>query len=522
MMADLLAPTLGPTGGHVVSQTDRSDQFEVLNDSAVTLRRVLSLGRPELDVGAMAMRSMVWRMGQRAGDGGATTAVLMRAVYNDGLRLTTAGINAMQLTRGLRQASDIAIATIRALSTPVQTEDELAAVARTVTQDQNLAAVLGEMSYLLGPDAHVIIEKYVAPYLQRRYIGGAHYPAQIASMYLYTDVAHKSAVMAAPAVVVVDERLTTAEQVVPLLEAALAVEAKALLIVATELSGEALGVVVANQQAPADKRKLQLLAAKLTSVGDELRTSRDDLALMTGATLLGTNGGRRAADVRPTDLGQAQRAEFADKALVVVANRTARETIQLEVANLRQRIQEMPLDDEDRVKLIKRLATLSGGIGELKVGAHTKSQRTVLENLAERALKVLSAAQRNGVVPGAGAAMHHAGQQLLVEAQNGNYAEDVAHGLRILAHALSAPLQQIVTNTGTHAPSVILHRLNEAGPDATYDALTGQVVDAHTGGILDVTDVVAMAVQTAVSGAMMLLSTDTIVYHSKPEQMLAP
>ena len=529
VVVDLLAPTLGPTGGNIVSQTDRSERYELLTDSAVALRRVISLGSPQLDIGAMTVRSMVWRVGQRAGDGGATTAVLMRALFNEGVRQIAAGANAMQLTRGMRQAADLVIDGLRAQARPIAGEDELAAVARTITQDAPLAAVLGEMSYLLGPDAHVSIEKFVAPYLQRRYIGGARYKAEISSMYFYTDSANKVAVAPAPAVAVVADRLTQVDDVIPLMEATIANGKKALVIIAPAISGDALGLLVHNHQQPEDKRKLQVLAAKLTSVGDELRQARQDIALMAGANMLGREEVHSAAQARPADLGEAQRVEFGDKALVIVAHRGERETIQQEVTNLRNQLARLPLDDDERPKVVRRLSTLTGGVGELKVGAHTKSQRALLENTAERALKVLSAAQKGGVIPGAGAALHHCVPQLRAAADAAASAAagaasnaDLALGMRVLANALSAPLAQIVTNTGIDSPAVIGHRLDEAGSPATYDALDGKVVDAFEAGILDATDVAVMVVQSAVSGAMMALSTDTIVYHRKPQQALSP
>ena len=290
------------------------------------------------------------------------------------------------------------------------------------------------------------------------------------------------------------------------------------------LLGDALGLLVHNHQQPEDKRKLQVLAAKLTSVGDELRQARQDIALMVGANMLGRDEVHSAAQARAGDLGEAQRVEFGDKALVIVAHRGERETIQQEVTNLRNQLARLPLDDDERPKVVRRLSTLTGGVGELKVGAHTKSQRALLENTAERALKVLSAAQKGGVIPGAGAALHHCVPQLRAAADAAAAASnpDLALGMRVLANALSAPLAQIVTNTGIDSPAVIGHRLDEAGSPATYDALEGKVVDAFAAGILDATDVAVMVVQSAVSGAMMALSTDTIVYHRKPQQALSP
>ena len=522
MIADLLAPTLGPNGGPVASGPDAGKRVEILDDAATIVRRIISLGRPQRDIGAMIMRNLIWRVGQRAGDGGATAAVLARAIYQEGLRLNNAGFNQMRLIRGIDEGVRIATEVLQAQARPVVGENELAAVARTITKDKALSAVLGEMSYLLGPDAHVIIEKYVAPYLHRRYIAGAHFGAEISSMYFYTQPDLKKAVLTAPALALLEERLTTAEQVIPLMEAAVRAGAKALTIVAQEVSGGALGALVTNNQAPEDKKKLSIVAVKLKAVGQEARWAMTDLALLSGATILGPNTPRKAAHAQAEDLGRTQRVEFLNNGLVVMAHDANRAAIQQEVTSLRMRVDSLTLDDEDRPKLIKRLGTLTGGVGELKIGAHTKGEREMRQAQAERALKVLSSAQRGGVVAGGGAALFHCIPALCQAADQMSGQEEVAHGIRLLARALAAPLRQIIRNAGVDASELMMQRVRDAGPQATFDVFSGSVVDAYTAGVLDVTDIVTKVLQIAASGATMALSTDTIVYHRKPQESMTP
>ena len=522
MIADLLAPTLGPNGGPVASGPDAGKRVEILDDAATIVRRIISLGRPQRDIGAMIMRNLIWRVGQRAGDGGATAAVLARAIYQEGLRLNNAGFNQMRLIRGIDEGVRIATEVLQAQARPVVGENELAAVARTITKDKALSAVLGEMSYLLGPDAHVIIEKYVAPYLHRRYIAGAHFGAEISSMYFYTQPDLKKAVLTAPALALLEERLTTAEQVIPLMEAAVRAGAKALTIVAQEVSGGALGALVTNNQAPEDKKKLSIVAVKLKAVGQEAKWAMTDLALLSGATILGPNTPRKAAHAQAEDLGRTQRVEFLNNGLVVMAHDANRAAIQQEVTSLRMRVDSLTLDDEDRPKLIKRLGTLTGGVGELKIGAHTKGEREMRQAQAERALKVLSSAQRGGVVAGGGAALFHCIPALCQAADQMSGQEEVAHGIRLLARALAAPLRQIIRNAGVDASELMMQRVRDAGPQATFDVFSGSVVDAYTAGVLDVTDIVTKVLQIAASGATMALSTDTIVYHRKPQESMTP
>ncbi len=520
MIADLLAPTLGPNGGTVASSSS-SSRVELLDDASTIVRRIISLGHPRKDIGAMVMRSLIWRVGQRAGDGGATAAVIARAIYQEGVRLSNAGFNSIRMARGIEQGVKIVHESLRQQARPIAGETDLASVARTITKDDSLSAILGEMSYLLGPDAHIVIEKYVAPYLQRRYIAGAHYGAEIRSMYFYTQPEQKRALLTDVALAIVDQRLTETAQVVPLMEAALEKGFKSLVIVAGEVSGAALGALVTNQQAPPEQKKLSTLAVKLKVVGDELRWAMADLALLTGATVLGPNTNRSAASALASDLGTALRVEFASNSIVVVAPESKRAEVQMEVTKLRQHIVESSLDAEDRPKHIKRLGALTGGVGELKIGAHAKHERAVREAQAERSFKVLSSAQRGGVVAGGGAALFHTIPALRAAAAQ-ETDEHLAAGLRVLAAALEAPIKQIVINSGRGVPGVAMQQVRDGGISTTFDAMSGKVVDAFQTGILDVTDVIAQMVHIAASGAMMALSTDAIVYHRKPKESLQP
>lgn len=521
IMADLLAPTLGPNGGTVASEASSGNRVELLDDASTIVRRIISLGDPRTDVGAMVMRSLVWRVGQRAGDGGATAALIARRLFTEGARLSTAGFNTVRMARGIEQGVRIAAEALRTQSRTIGGETDLASVARTITKDDELSVIIGEMSYLLGPDAHIVIEKYVAPYLQRRYIAGAHFGAEIRSMYFYTQPEQRRSVLVAPAIAICEERLTEAAQVLPLMEGAIQLGAKSLAIIAQDVSGSALGTLVANQQAPEEEKKLSSLAVKLKVVGDEFRWALSDLALLTGATILGPNHARNGATALVTDLGRTQRVEFANKGVVVVAHDSKRADIQDAVSRLRTLVTETPLDDEERPKYMRRIATLTGGVGELKIGTHAKGEREVRKVQAERSFKVLSAAQRGGVIPGGGAALYHCIPTLLAAA-DAEPDDNVAQGIRVLASAMAAPLEQILINAGESAPQVQMQQIRDAGPGSTYDAACGKIVDAFEHGVLDVTDVVTQMLHVAASGAMMALSTDAIVYHRKPKESLQP
>lgn len=526
-MADLLAPTLGPIGGIVANQRDHQRRPELLDDSATAVRRILNMGDPRADVGAMLMRSMIWRVVQRAGDGGATAAVLARAMYGEAVRIIAGGANAMRVARGVNLAIDTAAASIRAQARPITHENDLAHVALTVIRDPALAAVLGEMSYLLGPDAHVTVEKYVASYLQQFYLAGAANRAQIASMYLYTDPTTKTALAQSGGLALVDGNLNKPDDVIGLLQAANDAGVKSLTIVAGQFSDSVIGVLVSNSRQgdrdkkgkpKTDSKKPVIIAVKPKDVGDMRRAVFDDLAVLTGATVLGRAWSRSPGQAKADDIGRIARTEFASERVMLVPDRPDTTAIQQRAAELRAQLAEMTLDDEDRPKVVQRLATLNGGMGILKIGAESKLDREVRAQNAERTLKVLSAAQHSGIAPGGGAAFFHAIEALDdIEAD-----DDTRFGVNIVRRGLEAPLRQILDNAHVPSSSVIMDKIRQAGPTATYDAMEGKVVDAFEAGIVDAAGVLTTVLQTSASAALMALTTDTIVYHKNPQQALTP
>ena len=541
-MADLLAPTLGPIGGLVANQRDFQRKPELLDDSATTMRRILNLGDPRADVGAMLMRSMVWRVVQRAGDGGATAALLSRALYQEAVRMMAAGANAMRLAKGVNLGVEAAIKSLQAQARSVAHENDLANIALTVIHDPSLAAVLGEMSYLLGPDAHVTIEKYVAPYLQQFYHAGATIRAQIASMYLYTDQSIKSAIASNGGLVLIDGKLDTVEDAVAVLQAANDAGVKSLTIVAGQFSDAVIGLLVSNsrqgelakkanrngtngngangngKEKEAESKRPVIIAAKPKDVGDARRAVFDDLALATGGEVLGRAWSRKVSQIRASDIGRIERAEVSTELLMIVPENQHNEAVQARCAELRAQLSRMTLDDEDRKLVVQRLAWLNGGMGVLKIGTESKLDREVRAQNAERTLKVLSAAQHTGMVPGGGAAYFHAIPALdELEAD-----DDVRFGVQIVQRALEAPLRQILDNAHVPSSSVVMDQIRQAGPTATYHVIDAQVVDAYEGGVLDVAGVLTTVLQTAASAALMALTTDTIVYHKNPKQATAP
>ncbi len=532
-IADLLGPTLGPVGGVVAHQQDVGRKTELLDDSATAVRRIIQMYDPDSDVGAMFMRAMIWQIGQEVGDGGSAAAVLARAIFNESARLTAAGLNPVVLAKGIQAGCEEVVQYLRDTAVPIGDEDELAALAHSIIDDPELAQVMGEMSYLLGPDAHVNVHKFVAPYLQQFYHPGGHYKAQIASMHFYTDKAHRKAVLPAGLIALVDKNIGDPVDAIAILQAAHAAQASSLTILANNFSDQVIGLLMANNRPPqnrefdesaldaqepdaAHKGKLPITAIQMKFVGEERVSAYQDLALLTGATIVGSDISKSAEDIAAEDLGAVSRVEVDTDSLYVLAQNQFEPAVRQKATELRKQLAETAMDDDNWELLVRRVSTLSGGVGQLKVGANSKVERELLADLSKRTIRVLSKAQRSGVVPGAGASLVHACAAMDMSD------ERLAHGKRILELALCAPLTQIMSNAYIENTGVHVQRVRDAGPQAAFDAYSGEVRDAFEAAILDVPDILIDVLRTVVSNSVMAITTDAIVYHKEPEQSFTP
>ena len=348
-------------------------------------------------------------------------------------------------------------------------------------------------------------------------------------MYLYTDPMQKTAVGTNGVLALVDGQLREPDDVLGILQAASESGAASLTIVGGGFSDAVIGLLVANSRqgdvaketkknGKGESKKPVIIAARPKDVGDTRQAVFDDLAALTGAEVLGRAWSRSAAQALPSDLGRVQRSEVTlERMLVLPENRLTPEA-RRRSDDLQARLARMTLDDEDRPLVVQRLAMLNGGMGLLKIGTESKLEREVQAQNAERALRVLSAAQHTGVVPGGGAAYLHC----MAALDDIDAPEDMRFGVQLVQHGLVAPLRQILENAHVPSSSVIIDRVLRAGPGATYDVMSERVADAHEVGVLDVAGVLATVLQTAASAAMMALTTDTIVYHKNPKQAMTP
>ncbi len=506
-LADVLAVTLGPVGRSVVVENELTHKPEILESAAEIARRLTSLSAPHQNTGAMLLRHVVWRVVSQTGDGGATAAVFARALYRDALRLVTAGMNPLALGAGIETAAALVVGTLRQQACPLATEDELARMALSLVGEKPLAAILGEMSYLLGENAVIAVEKYAAPTIDRVYVSGAAYPAQIASPLFYTQPAQKRAAASETLVALLDDALQTGEDAAALLQTALAAGTKHLTILTSKTIGEkALGLLSVNHRNAAVP--ISILPARLTEVDQAGQYPLSDLALLTGATVLSAATGQPAARARPEQLGTARRVEVTDQQIILET--TQNEAVRQAIEELRQRLNPEIADHAERLQLQQRLAALTGGLGYLRVGAYGDQERAARAKNAERALKALAAAQRGGVVAGGGAALVYCAAALKTIRMPD---EDQQQGVKLFARALAAPLLQLLHNAGIEAPGAVLQGLAEAGDPLAYDVTARQFANAYTSGLVTPVPVLEAVIRVATSSIVMALTTGTILYH---------
>ena len=502
-LAELLALTLGPCAPGVLNAVGRA-RPEVLHDSGTIARRVVETPVRGADAGAMLLRNMAWTMRERYGDGVATASVLAAALVQGAVKHVVAGSDPMLLRRGIERGVAAACQALVAQAAPAIGQEQLARLASSVTSNLALAAVLGELFQQLRPHPAILIEEFAAPYLNRQYLDGGRWRARPAIRALMPENGSEQ-ILRKPLLFLVQEPLVWLAQVLPVLEFITALPEKPpLLCIAPEIGGEALATLALNHA----RGTLSIGTAVLT-----METSRSDdlhdIALLSGAQIYGDERGRSIRHIQPESLGCVEKATVSREYLTLLGRSGGGHAIESCIAALHVRQAQPDCGEAEREQLRMRAARLAGGVGILKIGAHTPLERAAMKDAARKALRVLDGALEAGLVPGGGMAYLRS-IAAVEEAQAACRYDDEAFGVACVAQALEAPFLQLVKST-TLYPPLVLAEVRQRGLVDGFDVATERYVPVRDMAVCDTLSITRAALEMAASVAAMTITTDQIV-----------
>jgi chaperonin GroEL len=497
--------TLGPRGRNV-AMGKKWGAPSVTHDG-VTVAKEVELKDPFQNMGAQLLKEAASKTNDVAGDGTTTATVLAQAMIDEGLKLVAAGANPMILKRGLDKGREALVARIKEQSITLKSRDEIRQVATISAQDPEIGELLATIMDKIGHDGVVTIEEGKGTTLEYELVEGMQFDRGYISPYFVTDSSRMEAVIDEPYILITDKKISAVNDLLPILEAVLATGKKDLVIIAEDVDGEALATLVVNKM----RGTLNALAVKAPGFGDRRKAMLQDIAILTGGTVISEEVGRKLDSAKVQDLGRARRVKSDKDNTVIVEGFGDKQAIQARIRQLKQQI-ETTTSDYDREKLQERVAKLSGGVAVIKVGAPTEPALKERKARVEDALNATRAAVEEGIVPGGGIALLNAIPALdNVQTQF----EEERMALNILRRALEEPLRQLAINAGEDG-SVVVNQVRALqrehnNPNYGFDVMTGKYVDLMQAGIIDPAKVVRTALENAVSVAGIVLTTDALI-----------
>jgi chaperonin GroEL len=489
------------------------EPYETLTDAATIARRVIALPLATEDVGAMLLRQLVWRLRQKVGDGSATAAVLAVSMMEEGRRYIAAGANPMRLRKGIELGVAAAVAALQEMAEPLDDRQRMAALATAACGNSDLGRMVGEIMEIVGPEGAVNIEEYAGNYLDRDYIEGVRVKGSYSSRSFLGDSGSLAIRHERPWIFISEWNFEAASEVQPLLEMVKRDgEGRPLIVISSSQTGTALNTLLANHSTGV----MPICGVILKAVGDALRASLIDLALITGGRFLPRQEQPLLLPLHMQDLGQATSIQVNEDYLTIFEGARDRKAVRQRRQTTRKQLENA--DDPEQIEILREsLGRLGSGVGILRIGAPTAKEREILRRQAEQAVRVVGAGSRYGVVPGGGAAYLACVPAVRAVPADG----DVAVGVAIVARALEEVMRRIVASAGLYPPTALAQCI-EYGKGYGVDVRTGEVTDIRQAGIMDSMYVLQVALESAGSSAGMVLTTGAVVHHRKPERCVEP
>ena len=511
ILTNAVRVTLGPKGRNVV--LDKSYGAPRISKDGVTVAKEIELADKFENMGAQMVREVASKTSDQAGDGTTTATVLAHAIVREGAKAVAAGMNPMDLKRGIDTAVDAIVKEIEKRSKKVSTNEEIAQIGTiSANNDTEIGRMIAEAMQKVGNEGVITVEEAKSLETELDVVEGMQFDRGYVSPYFVTNAEKMVAELEEPHILLFEKKLSGLQAMLPLLESVVQ-SGKPLLIVAEDVEGEALATLVVNKL----RGGLKVAAVKAPGFGDRRKAMLEDMAILTGGQVISEDLGIKLENVTLDMLGKAKRVRVEKENTTLIDGGGKKEDIQGRCTQIRQQIEETT-SDYDREKLQERLAKLAGGVAVIRVGGATEVEVKERKDRVDDATHATRAAVEEGIVPGGGVALLYAAKALdrLTPANN-----DQKVGIDIVRRALQSPVRQVAENSGTEGSVVVGKLLDSKDANFGFDAQTGEYVDMVKAGIIDPTKVVRLALQNAASVAGLLVTTEAMVAE-KPEKKTAP
>ena len=503
MLADTVKVTLGPKGRNVV--LEKSFGSPLITNDGVTIAKEIELEDHFENMGAKLVSEVASKTNDIAGDGTTTATVLTQAIVREGLKNVTAGANPIGIRRGIETSVATAVEALKAIAIPVSGKEAIAQVAAVSSRSEKVGDYISEAMEKVGNDGVITIEESKGMETELDVVEGMQFDRGYLSQYMVTDNEKMVADLDNPYILITDKKISNIQDVLPLLEQILQ-QNRPLLIIADDVDGEALPTLVLNKI----RGTFNVVAVKAPGFGDRRKAMLEDIAILTGGTVITEDLGLDLKDATVDSLGQASKVTVDKDTTTIVEGAGGKDAIANRTAVIKSQI-EQTTSDFDREKLQERLAKLSGGVAVIKVGAATETELKEMKLRIEDALNATRAAVEEGIVAGGGTALVNVSTKVAEVEQKG----DELTGRNIVLRALEEPVRQIAKNAG-YEGSVVIDKLKQSATGAGFNAATGEWVDMIETGIIDPVKVTRSALQNAASVASLILTTEAVVAN-KPE-----
>ena len=511
-LADTVKITLGPKGRNVV--LDKKYGAPVITNDGVTIAKEIELEDPFENMGAQLVKEVSTKTNDVAGDGTTTATLLAQAIIREGLRNLAAGANPMILKKGIEAATEAAVEGLREQSQPINGKQAIAQVASNSAADETIGKLISDAMETVGADGVITVEESKTMTTGMTTVEGMQFDRGYSSAYMVTDTEKMEAVLDDPLILITDKKISAIQEVLPVLEQVVQT-GKKLLIIAEDVEGEALSTLVVNKL----RGTFTCVSVKAPGFGDRRKEMLQDIAILTGGTVISSETGMELKEATVDMLGKARQVKVNKENTTIIDGAGDKAAIEARVGQIKAQIAETT-SDYDREKLQERLAKLAGGVAVIQVGAATEVEMKERKMRIEDALSATRAAAEEGIVPGGGIALLNVIPK--VATLMDNFAGDAKTGVQIILRALEEPIRQIALNAGIDGSVIVDHIKNAKKPGYGYDALKGEYVDMVERGIIDPTKVTRSALQNAASIAAMVLTTESLVADIPQPEPAAP